>query len=754
MTPRLRVLLALALGLAVVVGLLLLAHWINVEQYRAIILSTMRRLTGHQVTMGTMSISTGSGLVSLQLDEVVVLASDPADPPILQVERILLGVSPAPLLRSSLKVTSITLIGPQLNLTTRAGSRLLERAHAQAVRSDQELSQSLGLGLTDLAIGQVTVRDGILTILDWDQAVSRTLLLDRIDASIHGLSPARPSPITVSARFQSMPLTIHGQIGPLPESLDFYEMPFLLNLDAKSQGLTSLTNTFPGLPFEARASRAYFTTLVHGSLAAGVQANSWMELDKLTLKSPEPQKAEATTPTETSPPQPLDLAWRQKSTFHLDHTHGGELALQEFFLYLEGIPVMQLTGQLRHNQEWQIALTAKTLGGVGLGSLPDIFRGTLSGKTGVGSLSLSGTWPSPLTLEADLDFANTRILWPPPRVDHQSWFSKQAGIPLRVRASLRQESENTVLDKLEILRPGADSQLVQLSGELWPQTELAIQGRWDPILLADYFPVLQRLPVRGPVEFTATGARTADDSWDLGGTVNASWGQFGPITVRELTTEFHYSAGLLALPIIRGRLGNGLAEGTALLASSDRGHRYEAFLAADGISLERLVTNDPGNRHLLEVQGVFSLSGEARGVLADDLTPASPLSAWFHLEVAPGRILGLDKDRLATKPDRNQAITQEGKEFFYSEARADLRVEDRAWRLQNITIDASGLRLQGEGGMQPGKGRWFDLEVERDWLPGEGYPLHLREIGEELVIIEPESPPTPVNPGQEPPQPG
>ena len=86
------------------------------------------------------------------------------------------------------------------------------------------MRQQLGWGLTHLAIQSIKIHNGMLTLLDWEHATGRSLLFDRIHGNIHTLSAAHASPVSLSARFQSVPFTLSGQIGPLPESLDLADM--------------------------------------------------------------------------------------------------------------------------------------------------------------------------------------------------------------------------------------------------------------------------------------------------------------------------------------------------------------------------------------------------------------------------------------------------------------------------------------------------------------------------------------------------
>ncbi len=174
----------------------------------------------------------------------------------------------------------------------------MERAQDTALASNEKLFEELGVDLTELTIGRITVQNGILAILNWDHPDGQTWIFDHLQIGIHALSPSRASPVTASARYRNIPFTLNGQLGPLPDTLDPFEMPMLLSLEAKSIGLNHMEEVLSTETIKISTSRGYLTTLLHGSLEKGLQTSTWLQLDGINLSRKSKNPGEKTEKTQ------------------------------------------------------------------------------------------------------------------------------------------------------------------------------------------------------------------------------------------------------------------------------------------------------------------------------------------------------------------------------------------------------------------------------------------------------------------------
>ncbi|MBF0154159.1 MAG: hypothetical protein HQL64_10510, partial [Magnetococcales bacterium] len=278
-----RSVLLLLLFLSLLAGTVaLIPRIVDPDQYRPFIVRTLEVILGYPVSIAAVEFAPAGGL-RLELRSLEIKAVDPADPPLLRVERTYVGLDWVFLFTAEIKVASVTFVKPEFNLVQRHGRPLLRRAKEGAQWSDANMSRILGLGLKDLALGRVVIQDGAVRIHDHDHPEEHDWVMNQIRIQINNLSPHRASAVNGSALVQSIPFTGHGQIGPLPVSLSPLEMPFLLSVEAKSTRPDHLNGLLSKLHLDARAERGLFSTLIHGKLQSGMQTNSLLELYRLEL---------------------------------------------------------------------------------------------------------------------------------------------------------------------------------------------------------------------------------------------------------------------------------------------------------------------------------------------------------------------------------------------------------------------------------------------------------------------------------------
>lgn len=460
-----------ATALFLVLSVFLFLRWmINVEAYHFQIISSLENITGHPVSLGKVAFSPTGGLFTLELQDLEIHAQEPTEPPLLRVKKVQIGMTPLSFFHKitqrevddwhlQLDISSLTLIQPQMNILQRRDTWLMRWAQDTAQRSDKKIEREFGLGLTDISIGSIKIQSGIMTLLNGENPDGHTLVFDRIQAGMHALSPNRASPVSLSARFQTVPFTLNGQIGPLPNAFDFAELPVLLSLEAKSGTLPQLKNIFtnPFIPqphtINIHVARGYFSTLFYGTLKKGMRTSSRVELDKLvvdaSLKKENPssdnpstdikkaqqeaqetqqeagkqQKTDAQTIStaawETKAGTAMDWAFRQKSVLRLENS-GFFFQIEELFLYLDRKPILDVKGVFDRGEDGFLDLKLTTLGSVRLEQFPYIFFPYLSGDSLQGTLHIHGSWPDSIALSAKLDLSPTAFSFPPPLLPSQT----------------------------------------------------------------------------------------------------------------------------------------------------------------------------------------------------------------------------------------------------------------------------------------------------------------------------------------------
>ncbi|MBF0370092.1 MAG: hypothetical protein HQL52_11615 [Magnetococcales bacterium] len=735
MATRPRATMAAGLLLAALIGgFLYVARTVDLSEHRGRIIQILEAVTSHKISLKSVQWAPTGGLTTLELTEFEVHALDPSEPPVLQVNQAFLGISPTTFFHKKLKISSITLVAPQINIVKRGGTKLIKRAQETAELSNLKMNRELGLGLTDLAVGGVTIRDGILTIIDWEHPDGQTLIFDHLTMRVHDLSPHGASPLTASARFQSVPFTVNGQVGPLPKSLDPKEMPVMLSLEAKSLGLSHLSDTIPNIPMDPRAARSYFSTMFHGSLTEGLQTSSWLELDRLVLTPSEipPDQAHSNEPI------PLDIAVRQKSLLKLKDAVP-TLEIQELFVYLDGSPLLDVKGQMGWDQTRQLDLTLVTLDSVGFDRFPLPYSFPLSGNSPDGMAHIKGEWPQSVVVDANLDLTRPAIAWPVSATG-PSPIQKKAGIPLSAQAKFGISHGSITLYETAFTRPSVPDNRLELAGPLWPVANFDASGKWDLALLADYFPVAIPWDVEGLTQVAVRIEGGQGQPLLASGKLTAKRHRFGPLTLQQVTLPFRLEKDRLHLRQVQAEMGGGLLEATIVVDQLESDPVYNALVALSGTSLERLALFPFQDRFKLE--GLLFGQGSVMGALDRELIPTRPFSGQASLRLEPGRAEGLDGAVFLSPILDGTSLSSKKKSFFWNRLETDLIFQNDHLTFQDLTIDAGGLHIRGEGGKREADKKkkndqdhyWFQLMVEPEWLATPPSPIEVEGPLEKLIM--------------------
>ncbi|MBF0322088.1 MAG: hypothetical protein HQL62_03930, partial [Magnetococcales bacterium] len=706
MTRRAALLLAilafLAGGVAVV-----LPRIVDPDQFRPFISRTLELILGYPVSLAEVKFAPAEGL-RLELRALEIKSSDPADPPLLRVEHTYLGLDWSFLLTSEIKVTSITLVEPQFNLVQHRDRALLRRAEEGAHQRNANMTRTLGLSLTNLSLKEIVVRDGLLHIRNQDHPEGHDWIVDQIQIQINNLSPHKASAINGSALVQSIPFTGHGQIGPLPESFNPLDMPLLLSVEAKSSRPDHLSAFLSKFHHNARADRGYFSTLIHGKLASGMRTNTALELFHLELspsgkenlparkksglqilptlaqKAPSPPEQRNDSPLDARKESPLttkreesaaaiDLSIRQKSIIVVNNTIP-QATLQEFFVFLDESPLLELKGVARYDGGFDLNLDLSTMRPLAWEDIP----GTLPPEVTVpkstplslslqplalekapsppssplvaqgsleGNVHIQGLWPSAITVTGELDLTATDLLW-------RNFVHKPAGLPLLLNLNLSRQKAN--LSTTETTVQGKEQNLLSVQGHILPEPDLALIGTWEMRDLLALMPDLHQWSGDGLVAMDLRLTHPAESGWQLQGSLYGGESRLGPLTMESFTVPIHLTPAAWTATDMRLGVAHGNLDGQVFVSPWEPNPLFYAQWEMSGVSLERLLSPAPQERlsfidrleeakaaDTLQLEGLLFGHADVWGRLDKQLLP---VESWgqANLRLEPGRLVGLD----------------------------------------------------------------------------------------------------------------
>ncbi|MBF0285221.1 MAG: hypothetical protein HQL51_12285 [Magnetococcales bacterium] len=714
--------LGLAVGGVVFFSLAILPN-LDAEPYRARLLAVAQRITHHPITLDGLRF-TFSGGPTLRLINLKILSNHPDDPPLLTVREVDVGVGLEFFLSpKSIALSSVRLLNPEVHLVLREETPLFALAQATARQGGEGMEKELGLGLAEISIGKVAIRDGLLTVTPPSDSSLPGLVFERVQMELQGVAPGRPAGLTASARLQSLPFNLSGQIGPMPASLDLTRLPLLINVDARTPDLHQLLENFakPGAGLRPRAVRGTFSTLIHGSLADGLNTSSWLQMDQLTFSrssaaAPSPLAGLLAVAQEKRPDfTPMDLAMRQKSSMRLKQ-FGPHWRLQEMFLYLDGAPVLEAKGDWM-DPGW-VEMFFTLTGGVALDRFPkpDRFPFTL-GEVPSGQARLIRKEVGPLTAELDLDLTRTRVVHPP-------LLEKRRGTALRAQAELVWMDQTWRLASARV-KPepegGEEARIVAAPDGAWTAT-----GQWAGERLASYFPQAVAWEPEGMTRFTLSGNGAPGEDGRVEGEAASGGARVGEIPLKEAAFRFRQtSADTVSAPWFHGRIGEGIVEGSALIRGGDE-PLYRASFQAEGVLAEKLPP--PLRQGWTDVEGVMAVRGRVWGGLSGGMA-LSPTGGWVEIRSGPGRLQQFDPAPLLTPPpEEGRQLSHPERALYWREGEVSWLFHDGRAEVEGIHLRHGPLTLVGRG-RSDASGESFHLRI----TPGDVPPREVRLLREEGV---------------------
>jgi AsmA protein len=223
----------------VLVILLALPLFVNVNSFKPAIESKAAGALGRPVTLGNLSLSIFSG--SIGVDNISI-ADDPAfsSSPFITAKSLKVGVELMPLIFSrKLEVTGIELKEPQITLLKGSNNRwnfssLGGNSAAKAPKPEESSSAAPG----ELTIGKLQISDGKITVGHANSA-TKPQVYDKVDLTVKNFSLTSQFPLELTAGLPGGgKADVEGKAGPI-NSQDSAKTPFDLSLKVKGFNLAA-----------------------------------------------------------------------------------------------------------------------------------------------------------------------------------------------------------------------------------------------------------------------------------------------------------------------------------------------------------------------------------------------------------------------------------------------------------------------------------------------------------------------------------
>ena len=224
------------IGVAVVVVILLaLPLFINVDSFRPKIESELTTATGRQVTLGKLSLSIFSGTVSV---DDVSIADDPAfsKSPFILAKSLKVGVEVKPLIFSKqLNVTGIVLEEPQITLLKSANGTWNFSSFGSSAKAPKPADGSTPPALS---VAKMEIKDGKLTV-GKANSTAKPQVFDELNAEVTDFSPTSQFPFKLSINLPGgSSADLSGKAGPINPT-DTSKTPLELTMKVKDMDLAA-----------------------------------------------------------------------------------------------------------------------------------------------------------------------------------------------------------------------------------------------------------------------------------------------------------------------------------------------------------------------------------------------------------------------------------------------------------------------------------------------------------------------------------
>jgi AsmA protein len=230
---------------AVVVILIALPLFININSFRPKIESELTSALGRPVTLGELSLSLFSGNVGV---ENVSIGDDPAfsKTPFITMKSLRVGVEIMPLIFSKqLNITGITLEEPQISLL-RAANGTWNFSSLGGPSKEKSPEPAKSGAPENLSIAKLEVKNGKLTV-GKPNSTEKPQVFDKVNVEVSNFSLTTQFPFELSVNLPGGgDVKLNGKAGPI-NAQDAAKTPFEASMNAKDLDLAASGFVDPGI---------------------------------------------------------------------------------------------------------------------------------------------------------------------------------------------------------------------------------------------------------------------------------------------------------------------------------------------------------------------------------------------------------------------------------------------------------------------------------------------------------------------------
>ncbi|MFB3918215.1 MAG: AsmA family protein [Terriglobales bacterium] len=214
---RTGIIILIAVVAVIVVALLVIPHFSNVNRYRGRVQAEMEQQLGRPVSLGNMHLKLLPP--SFQVENVVI-GENPrfGERPFATVQKVNISVKLGPLLHRRIEISSLVLDRPNIELVRNSEgvwnfSTLGEKPRAEKPKGPAPQEQLFSLG-------RLKISDGTVAVTDLQKHQPRAIY-DHIDASLKDFAPGKPFDIALAAHLPgkgAQTLSLDGTAGPINQA--------------------------------------------------------------------------------------------------------------------------------------------------------------------------------------------------------------------------------------------------------------------------------------------------------------------------------------------------------------------------------------------------------------------------------------------------------------------------------------------------------------------------------------------------------
>jgi len=198
------IVIVLVLIILAVVGVAVFLATFDLNRYNQTIASQISAVVGNPVEIGHISLK-WKGMIVLELDKFAILEADKGrNTPALSLGRAEMVLEQMPLLKREIKISSINVISPEINLLRSKDGSITVRGYNPRPASKPGVAAASAIPATvDFNIKSIAIRRGLVRFTDLSGAKPSDISIESIDLDIKNVSLSTPMEFLLKAAFLS-----------------------------------------------------------------------------------------------------------------------------------------------------------------------------------------------------------------------------------------------------------------------------------------------------------------------------------------------------------------------------------------------------------------------------------------------------------------------------------------------------------------------------------------------------------------------